>query len=73
MFHGAIYNKIQTKSSMSMDPSPLEWTLSVEMVLKASSKAGLEASESPESEIGAMRVCLMRSFCQSFLEAGPYR
>ena len=56
-----------------MDVSPQEWNLSVEMVLKASSKAGLEASELPESEIGAMRVHLMGSFCHSFLEAGPYR
>ena len=32
------------------------------MVLKASSKAGLVASESPESEIGVMRVHLTGSF-----------
>ena len=41
--------------------------------MKASSKAGLVASESPESKIEVMRVHLMGSFCQSFLEAGPYR
>ena len=32
------------------------------MVLKASSKAGLAASELPESEIGVMRVHLIGSF-----------
>ena len=37
------------------------------MVLKASSKAGLEASESPESEIGVMRVCLTEHFVKACL------
>ena len=37
------------------------------MVLKASSKAGLAASESPESEIGVMRVHLTGSFVKASL------
>ena len=37
------------------------------MVLKASSKAGLEASESPESEIGVMRGRLMGHFVKASL------
>ena len=50
-----------------MDVSPQEWALSSEMFLKASSKAGLEASESPESEIGVMRVRLTGSFVKASL------